>query len=181
MTPTTANNQDDCRAHTTARIINEIHEHLWVKICSAQDRQANNADENRLPGPRSLHGHWVWLDAKNITTRYPSRKLDHHRLRPFEVLADDRLKTPYTMLLALSHSMLVHPVFHVSLLEHTADEPFPGQLADPPPPVVVHVEEEYHVDEILDSREETPVPGEMVLGWSPDVGRCRECGRPAGH
>ena len=36
---------------------------------------------------------------------------------------------------------------------HAADDPFPGQRVEPPPPVVVDVEEEYRVDEVLDSRE----------------------------
>ena len=153
LTPPAANDPDDRRAHTTARIINEIHEHLRTEIGRAQDRQAGNADENRLPAPRFLPGDRVWLNAKNITTRRPSRKLDHRRLGPFEVLADDRLRTPYAVRLALPDSMQVHPVFHVSLLEHAADDPFPGQRVEPPPPVVVDGEEEYHVDEILDSRE----------------------------
>ena len=48
--------------------------------------------------------------------------------------------------------MRIHLVFHVSLLEHATDDPFPGQRADPPPPVEVDGEEEYHVYEILDFR-----------------------------
>lgn len=53
--------------------------------------------------------------------------------------------------------MRIHPVFHVSLLEHAADDPFPGQQPlPPPPPVEVDGEGEYRVDEVLDSR---------LLGW----------------
>ena len=48
--------------------------------------------------------------------------------------------------------MRIHPVFHVSLLEHAAGDPFPGQRQQPPPPVIVDGEEEYYVDDILDSR-----------------------------
>jgi len=48
--------------------------------------------------------------------------------------------------------MQIHPVFHVSLLEHAANNPFPGQQNPPPPPVEIDGEEEYFVDRILDSR-----------------------------
>ena len=153
LTPPAANDPDDRRAHTTAQRISEIHDHLRAEMGRAQDRQAGNADENRLPAPRFLPRDRVWLNARNITTRRPSRKLDHRRLGPFEVVADARLRTPYAVRLALPDSMKVHPVFHVSLLEHAADDPFPGQRVEPPPPVVVDGEEEYRVDEVLDSRE----------------------------
>ena len=52
-------------------------------------------------------------------TRRPSRKLDHCRLGPFEVIADPRLRTPYAVRLRLPETM------HVSLLEHATDDPFP--------------------------------------------------------
>ena len=43
-------------------------------------------------------------------------------------------------------------MFHVSLLEPAADDPYPGQLQPPPPPVEVDGEEEWLVDDILDAR-----------------------------
>jgi hypothetical protein len=150
LTPPAPNDNDDQRAHTTARYIHEIHDDLRTELGRAQERQAAGADTRRLPAPRFLPGDKVWLSAKNITTRRPSPKLDHKRLGPFEVV---EAVSPYAARLILPNTMQVHPVFHVSLLEHAANNPFPGQWLPPPPPVEVDGEEEYHVDEILDSRE----------------------------
>ena len=133
-------------------MLREIHEHLRAEMVRAQERYAACADRRQLPAPRFLPGDQVWLNARNIVTRSPSRKLDHRRLGPFEVIADHRLRIPYAIRLCLPETMLIQPIFHVSLLEHAADDPFLGQRADPPPPVVVDGEEEYHVAEMLDSR-----------------------------
>jgi hypothetical protein len=54
--------------------------------------------------------------------------------------------------LELAEGMRIHPVFHVSLLEPAADDPYPGQRPDPPPPVEIDGELEWQVDEVLDSR-----------------------------
>ena len=50
------------------------------------------------------------------------------------------------------NTVRLHPVFHVSLLEHAASDPFPGQVSPPPPAVLVDGEEEWEVESVLDSR-----------------------------
>jgi Chromo (CHRromatin Organisation MOdifier) domain len=46
----------------------------------------------------------------------------------------------------------IHPVFNESLLRPVIDPRFPGQdLYDRPPPDIVDKEEEYEVDEVLDT------------------------------
>jgi hypothetical protein len=152
LSPPARNDEADQRAHTAARFLSEVHDHLRAEIGRAQEKYAAGADARRLPAPTFLPGDRVWLDAHNITTRRPSRKLDHRRLGLFEVMADDRLRSPYAVRLRLPEAMQIHPVFHVSLLEHAADNPYPGHRIPPPPPVEVDGEEEYLVDEILDSR-----------------------------
>lgn len=48
--------------------------------------------------------------------------------------------------------MNVHPVFHVSLLNPVVNNPDPVQVIPPSPPVEVDGEEEFEVEEVLDSR-----------------------------
>jgi hypothetical protein len=48
--------------------------------------------------------------------------------------------------------MEVHNVFYVGLLSLASDDPLPGQRNQPPPPVITDGEEEFEVEEILDSR-----------------------------
>ena len=54
--------------------------------------------------------------------------------------------------LCLPATVQIHPVLHVSLLEHAADDPFPGHIAPPPPAVIVDGKEEWEVETIFDSR-----------------------------
>jgi hypothetical protein len=95
-------------------------------------------------------GDMVWLDAQNITTLRPSKKLDEKRFGPFEVLekvgfSSYRLKLPV--------SWKVHPIFNEVLLRPYIKPRYPNQnIYDRPPPDIVDEEEEYEVDHILDTR-----------------------------
>ena len=46
----------------------------------------------------------------------------------------------------------VHPIFHISQLEVSHPNTFPGRIQSPPPPVEVDGEIEYEIAEILDSK-----------------------------
>ena len=150
--PAAPNDVDDQRAQAVASKMEEIHGHLQAEMNRAQAKHQEGANRHRLPAPHFRPGDKVYLDARNIRTQRPSRKLDHRRLGPFPILEDPRLTTPYAYRLDLPASMRIHPVFHVSLLEPAADDPYPGQLQPPLPPVIVDGEEEWQVDEILDAR-----------------------------
>ena len=95
-------------------------------------------------------GDLVWLEATNIASRRPSRKLDHRRLGPFVVQgkvgsSSYRLRLPD----ASTH----HAVFNQDLLQPFKPGAFPNQIASPPPPPdIVDGEEEWEVESILDSR-----------------------------
>jgi hypothetical protein len=49
---------------------------------------------------------------------------------------------------------VIHPVFHISLLEPAEpdSEPIPGHIQPPPPPVIIDNEEEWELEEVVDSR-----------------------------
>src|SRR5436190_12400381 len=82
-------------------------------------------------------------------TQRTSEHLDCKRLGPFAT--HKRIGTQ-AYRLDLPSSMQIHPVFHVSLLEPHKPSTIPGRSLPPPPPVVIDAEEEFEVEEILDSK-----------------------------
>lgn len=63
--------------------------------------------------------------------------------------------------------MMIHPIFHFSLLEPVPNDPLPGQAIPPPPLIEVEGQEEWEVVEVLDSRHYRRRIQSLVkwLGW----------------
>jgi hypothetical protein len=131
------------------RRIHDIQSHVQAEMLFAQAKQQEYANQSRTPSPAYAIGDNVWLNARHITTRRPSVKLDHKRLGPFPVI---ELIGKHACRLQLPLTMKVHNVFHVRLLEPASSDPIPGQQMLPAPPVEVDGEEEWEVSEVLDSR-----------------------------
>jgi transposase InsO family protein len=141
--------KEELDARTAATRLKEIHDHLKVEMAHAQARHREYANEHRTPAPIFKEGDEVWLNAKNVATERPSKKLDHRRIGPFKIL---KVVSDWAYELDFPRDIKMHPVQHVSLLSPTANDPLSGQRNPPPPPVVINDEEEYVVDEILDAR-----------------------------
>ena len=126
-------------------------EEARAAIAKAQAEYTQYYNRRRTKAPVFKKGDFVYLDASDIKTTHPSKKLDSLRYGPFEVLekvgpSAYKLKLPWSM-------RLLHPVFPVVKLTPCPPESFPGQRQPaPPPPIVIEGEEEYEVDAILDSR-----------------------------
>ncbi|MBW0513609.1 hypothetical protein O181_053324 [Austropuccinia psidii MF-1] len=108
------------------------------------------ADRNRSIPPDFQPGDKVWLATKNINTKRHTKKLTERWLGPFEVIKKIgshayHLKLPQKL-------KSVHPVFHVSLLEPVKQSSIPNHHQLPPPPVLVEEQEEWEVDQALDSK-----------------------------
>jgi hypothetical protein len=107
-----------------------------------------NSDKQRKPD--FLSGDKVWLEATNIHSNRPTRKLDHKRYGPFEIIKPigDR-----SYQIKLPETWAIHDVFHSSLLTKFNEPEFDSQKKPtPPPPDIINEEEEYEVEEIRGHR-----------------------------
>ena len=90
------------------------------------------------------------MNTRNLFTKQPSRKLGNCHTGKYQV---KKIVSNYAVELDLSSDLHVHPVFHVNLLEPaTTDDPHPGHVQPPSPPIEVDGETEYEVTAIVDFR-----------------------------
>ena len=113
---------------------------------SAIEDQANR---HRTPAPKYLTGDKVWLSTANIKTQRPSKKLDYKQIGPFEILGKIG---PTSYKLKLPDSIRIYPVFHFSLFKLHTDDPLRNQIINLFLPVIVKGEQEWEVEEIINSR-----------------------------
>src|SRR5260221_363874 len=131
-------------------------------VSAAQDRlmdlQKARSDAQRslqkrikpLNPPRSfVPGNKVWLDACNLRTNNPSRKLSPKRYGPFEIL---KQVSQVTYRIKLPPSMKIHNVFHINLLIPYSETEAYGESFSQPPPELIDGNEEYEVEEIITDR-----------------------------
>jgi len=120
-------------------------------IRKAQEDMMRYYNRKRIPAPVYKPGDRVYLDASDIKTTHPSPKLSYCRLGPFEI---EHQVGPLAYRLKLPHGMRqLHPVFSIVKLSAAPEDPILGRKPQAlPPPIVVDGEEEWEVEEILDSR-----------------------------
>lgn len=145
--PTTQPAEKD--AENFANHMEKITDFIRAEILTAQARYEQQTNKKRQPARRFTVDQLVWLDARNIRTLRPQKKLDWKNLGPFRI---SKVISPHAYRLDLPSSMRIHPVFNVSLLRPVADDPVPGQTTAPPPPIEAEGIEEWEVEEVLDSR-----------------------------
>jgi len=93
----------------------------WAALAKSKDDMARYYNQHRMPAPMFAASDKVFLDASNICTTRPSKKLSHRFLGPFPVVSPVgshtyRLQLPPSM----SH---IHPVFHVVKLMPVPKDP----------------------------------------------------------
>ena len=126
-------------------------EEAKAALAKSKDDMTKYYNRNRTSAPDYKPGDRVYLDASDIRTTRPSKKLSHRRLGPFPII-EKVGNSAYRLRLPLSMSRL-HPVFNVVKLTLAPEDPIEGRRPHlPPPPELIDGEEEYIVEEILDSK-----------------------------
>lgn len=128
----------------------EIYKYVTDMITDAQATDSKYYDYHRRSAPKYNPGDKVMLNASNIKTIRPSKKLDFKRLGPFEVI---EMIGTHAVRLLLPATMKIHNVFHVGLLEKYSPSTIPDRsVPELPGPIVVDGEDEYEVSKIVNSR-----------------------------
>ena len=91
----------------------------------------------------------MWLEGTDIKTTHPTAKLTPKRHGPFTI---KEAVSAVTYRLNLPPSWKIWNAFHASLLTPYRETDSHGPNYERPPPDLVKDEEEYEVDQILDSR-----------------------------
>ena len=117
----------------------------YVQMKAAQERWAKAKKEGR----KFQKGDLMWLEGHNLKMDQPTSKLATKRYGPFPVV---QVLLPVTYQLTLPEQWKIHPVFHVDLLTPYKETAFHGTNYTRPPPDLINDEEEYEVEQILDSR-----------------------------
>jgi Chromo (CHRromatin Organisation MOdifier) domain len=107
----------------------------------------------RKKGQHHYHGHAmgdkVWLEGANLKLTHPKAKLDAKRYGPFLITKEI---SPVVFQLALPPQWRIHNVFHASLLTPYKETEEYGENFVQPPPELIEGQEEYEVEQIINSR-----------------------------
>lgn len=139
-----------------------VYENLCETLKESRERMKKYADRKRTEAPSFAEKQLVMLDARNIKTKRPSKKLDKKLLGPFKI---SKVVSPTAVKLELPERWKIHPTFHVSLIEpfRTGSQPIPDpiqvleQVGDVYP-------EEFVVEEIMNSRTKKRIV-EYLVKW----------------
>jgi Chromo (CHRromatin Organisation MOdifier) domain len=107
----------------------------------------------RKKGQRHYHGHvvgdMVWLEGTNLKLTHPKSKLDTKRYGPFPITKEI---SPVMFQLTLPLQWCIYNVFHASLLTPYKETEEHGDNFVQPPPELIDRQEEYEVEQIMNSR-----------------------------
>jgi hypothetical protein len=126
-----------------------IWENLRANIKTAQEKNARYYNRKVMTPPNFKGGDLVMIDARNMKTKRPSKKLDHKKIGPVKILKKIGTRA---FRVELPTTIEVHNVFHVSLLEPYRKSRVPGRHQPPPPPEEVEGEENWEVESVANSR-----------------------------
>ena len=135
------------KAEDITGTMENILELMKKNAAKSQETMKRHADKHRKEITYEVRDQ-VFLSSRNITTDRPSKKIEDKMLGPFPIVK--KVGTSYE--LELPQTMKVHNVFHSNLLRKDPGDPLPGQIQEPPGPIVTADGEEWDLADILNSR-----------------------------
>ncbi|SJL13333.1 uncharacterized protein ARMOST_16773 [Armillaria ostoyae] len=133
-----------------SKAIAQIHKETETALEEAAGRMKAQYDKHKRAAREYHAGDKVWLDATNLHLPRPKKKLDDKRVGPFLIL-EKTGASAYK--LKLPPHWKIHPRFNEKLLSPYKPPAFPNQEQPPPPPPdLIDGEEEWEIEEILDSK-----------------------------
>jgi hypothetical protein len=130
--------------------MSKVREEVSSALKLAQEQVKRFYDRSKGPSVEYKKGDQVWLEASNIRTDRPTKKLDNKRHGPFKIV-EKVGKSAYKLDLPKTWRS-IHPVFNEVLLTPFVTPAFASQRKpDPPPPVNV-AENRYEVEKVLGSK-----------------------------
>jgi hypothetical protein len=76
----------EVHANSLSQKMNEIFEQMTMEMLLSQDIHVEQANKHHREGTEMKVGDKVCMDAKNIMTQRPSKKLDWKRIGPYEMM-----------------------------------------------------------------------------------------------
>ncbi len=135
------------KAENISEHMNKTLKFVRESLAKTREQMMEQANKHRKEVDYEA-GSKMFLNERNIVTARPFKKLDDKMLDSFTNLG--LVGSSYK--LELPESMRVHDVFHPDLLRSAADDPLPGQKNESSGPIVVNDEDEWEIDDILNSR-----------------------------
>jgi RNase H-like domain found in reverse transcriptase/Reverse transcriptase (RNA-dependent DNA polymerase)/Integrase zinc binding domain/Chromo (CHRromatin Organisation MOdifier) domain/Retroviral aspartyl protease len=136
-------------AETRVESLVQIQVDLKQFMSQAQLKYKEMADRFRIPGPDFLVGDSVWLNTRNISTTRPCKKLDYRKIGPFTII--EKINE-VAFKLDLPTRFLIHPVFHISLLEKFIPSTLDGRnIDDDIMALEIEGSFEYEIEAIVDT------------------------------
>ena len=125
-----------------------IHQQAEKALQATRSSMNKYYDKKAKKPPTYKIGKKVMLNARNIRTKRPSKKLAPKLYGPFEIL-EKHGNLAYK--LKLSERWKIHPVFHVSLLEPFRESKRPNREQPPTEPEEIEGDLVWEVEKIIKS------------------------------
>ncbi len=133
--------------------MSDIHQETREALQKAATNMKCQYDKKKTASCDYQVGDKVWLDSTSLHLPQPKKKLDDKRVGPFVI---ESKTGAATYKLKLPPHWKIHPRFNEKLLTPYVPLAFPNQEVLPaPPPDLINDEEEFEIEEILDSRPRT--------------------------